>query len=64
MPVVDRLSRLGKVRQISAIPPPEVVFGTVKRIFHVRPHAPEWDGSNNASFRLILATPLPMLSRA
>lgn len=35
MPVVERLSRLGKVRRISSIPTPDVVFSTVKRIFEV-----------------------------
>lgn len=38
MPVIDRLQRLGKVRQISAVPPPDVVFATIRRIFEVRTH--------------------------
>lgn len=38
MPVIDRLQRLGKVRQISAVPPPDVVFATIRRIFEVRIH--------------------------
>lgn len=40
MPVIDRLQRLGKVRQISAVPPPDVVFATIRRIFEVRLHCP------------------------
>jgi hypothetical protein len=36
MPVVEHLARLGKVRTISAVPPPDVIFAKVRSIFEVR----------------------------
>jgi len=62
MPVVERLSRLGKVRRISSVPLPSVVFSQVRRIFEVSRlfHTWNWKGGKGLGLDAIDTSSIPL----